>query len=584
MGVCLYIYFLKEITMKKNMMRLLAALLLVLPVLPVWSRGRSAQQAPAASGWPKVTIGFPGSDYARREAEGTWPTDIFNAFREKLQIDLTFMGWPDSQALDLAIAAGDLPDVVMVADKSYMTSLLAGNFIQPMDDYLHLAPNLVSASPLRIAASRRYYSNGDGKLYFITPQVGQDGPVKAMWNGMTIRWDYYKELGYPEVRTEDDFLNVVAAAVARHPTTPEGKKVYGVGTFSDGSLWGWWVRGFFYGFMNITDNYSLGYSMTEPGKIDRVVSNFTDYDSPVWRDIVYYRKANKMGIFDPDSLTMKWDDLNQKSSDGQIVAPNSQWLGGDLYNIQRAIDPNSMAQYMVLPVEGQYNFMNSTTNIGWNFYYGITRGAQNVESIMKIFDYLNTPDGARFAYCGPQGGLWDIVNGVPKIKPEAVALQVRGGDEWTVRGAGIWDGFIFISPRTRVSDGGMVNLWNDPELWQSSMTPAEKDFNSHYGVSYPAEAALNLIKQGKTWDRSGQLQDLLTLLPPLPQNIQRIDAACLDIMVRAIPRLVLATDDGEFESLKAQVQRDLQNANIQTSINWWMAAEKDVKDFLASVQ
>jgi ABC-type glycerol-3-phosphate transport system substrate-binding protein len=567
--------------MKKSKWWLWAALLLVLPALPVWSRGSSAQEASGASGWPKVSIGF---DQNMLD-EDFWPTDIFNALREKLQIDLSFIKWQDTQALDLAIAAGDLPDVVQVGDKRYMTSLLAGDVIQPIDDYLYLAPNLVSSSPLRLAAARKSYSkDGDGKLYFIMPYVGSEDPGKAMWNGMVIRWDYYKELGYPEVKNEDDFLNVVAAAVARHPTTPDGKKVYGVGTFSDGSLWGWWIRGGFYGFHNITDNYSLGYSLTEPGKMDRVVSNFTDYDSPVWRDIVYYRKANKLGIFDPDSLTMKSDDLNQKASDGQIVATNCTWNGGDLYTIQRGIDPNSMAQYMVLPVEGQYNWASAGTNIGWNFYYGVTRKSQNVESVMKIYDYLCTPEGVRLAANGTQGKLWDIINGKPKIKPEAVDLRNQGGDEWKLHGVGLWSGLYFISPNHIAGDGGMADLWLDPELYQPTMTPAEKDFNSHYGVTYPAEATLNLMKQGKAWDRSNMLQDLLALMPAPPQNIQRIDAACLDIMVRAIPRLVLATDDGEFESLKAQVQRDLQNANIQTSINWWMAAEKDVKDFLASVR
>jgi multiple sugar transport system substrate-binding protein len=345
----------------------LIALILVLGIGMVFAGGGGQQAATGTSGWPKVTVGFQDSDYALREQEGTWPSDIFNALREKMQIDLQFIGYADTQQLDLAIAAGELTDVIMVGSKIYQSALLAGDLIQPMDDYLNFAPNLVASSPLRIAASRKYNSkNGDGKLYFLNPQVGLEAPGKALWNGMTIRWDYYKELGYPEVKTEDDFLNVVAAAVARHPTTPDGKKVYGVGTFSDGSLWGWWIRGALYGFVNITDGYSLGYSKTEPGKVDRVVSNFNDYDSPVWRDIVYYRKANKLGIFDPDSLIMKGTDLNQKSSDGQIVAPNCQWYGGDLYTIQRDLDPNTMAQYLVLPVEGQYNWSTANTRIGWN--------------------------------------------------------------------------------------------------------------------------------------------------------------------------------------------------------------------------
>jgi hypothetical protein len=116
------------------------------------------------------------------------------------------------------------------------------------------------------------------------------------------------------------------------------------------------------------------------------------------------------------------------------------------------------------------------------------------------------------------------------------------------------------------------------------LTPAEKDFSDHYGVSYPGEAALNLIKAGKAYDRSGQLQDLLTLLPPTPTNIRRIDDACLEIMIRAIPQLVLETNDAAFETLRTQLQRDLQNAGIQTSNDWWFAQERDIKSFLATVQ
>jgi hypothetical protein len=568
--------------MKKSKWWLWAALLLILPALPVWSRGSSAQEASGASGWPKVTFGFTPGNFTIPD-DGTWPTEIFNALREKLQIDLEFMSWPDFQALDLALAAGDLPDVVEVQG-TYMTPLLTGNFLQPMDDYLHLAPNLVSSSPLRIAASRKYYSN-DGKLYFITPHIGGENAGKAIPHGLNIRWDYYKELGYPEVKNEDDFLNVVAAAVARHPTTPDGKKVYGVATFSDGGLWGWCIMAAIHGYMPNGYNYALGYSKTDPAIMDRLVNAFTDYDSGVWHSIEYYRKANKMGIFDPDSLIMTGDDLNQKASDGQIVSPNDVWYGGSLYAIQKERDPNSMAQYLVLPVEGQYFWTNQYTQIGWSFYYGINRKAKNVESIMKTFDYLSTPDGVRFAANGPQGGLWDIIDGKPRIKPEAIELQNRGGDEWTKRGSSIWGGLHFISADTSIaSDGGLGNLWLNPEMYLSTLTPAEKDFSSHYGVTYPAEAMANLVKQGKAYDQSGFLMDFANLLPAAPQNVQRIDTACLDIMVKAIPRLVLATDDGEFESLKTQLQRDLQNAGIQTSIDWYMAAEKDIKDFLASVR
>jgi predicted RNA-binding Zn-ribbon protein involved in translation (DUF1610 family) len=50
-----------------------------------------------------------------------------------------------------------------------------------------------------------------------------------------------------------------------------------------------------------------------------------------------------------------------------------------------------MAQYMILPVEGQYNWAGGYTEMGWNFYHSINKKTKNAETIMKIFDYLSTP-------------------------------------------------------------------------------------------------------------------------------------------------------------------------------------------------
>ena len=168
---------------------------------------------------------------------------------------------------------------------------------------------------------RKYYSNGDGGLYFWTPFIGKEPVGSEEWNGFTIRWDWYKELGYPEVKDEDEFLDVVKQIVDNHPATENGDKVYGVATFSDGSLWGWWAFGCFYGFHNLSDAYSIRIA----DNANEVVNNFTTMDSPVWHAIEYYYKANQMGIFDPDSLTMKGEDLNAKATNGQLVSPLCGW-------------------------------------------------------------------------------------------------------------------------------------------------------------------------------------------------------------------------------------------------------------------
>lgn len=534
---------------------------------------------------PKVVWGFTvnGSDYDPDK----WPTDVFKDFQEEVRnyagAEIEFMGWQDNQSFELALAGGDLPDIIMV-QKDYCQTLLKSGAVMALDDYLDLAPNLVSASPVRIEALRKYFSkDGDGKLYFITPYSGIESVGSDWWNGLTIRWDYYKELGYPEVKNEDDFLKVVQQAVENHPTTEDGKKVYGVGTFSDGTLWGWWIRGCMYGYHNITDVYSMDYRDADNTKI---VHNFMDLESPVWRDIRYYYKANQMGIFDPDSFTMKGEDLNAKATNGQLVAAICSWYGGDLLGQEREKDPETMAQYMVLPVEGQYNWGNQKTELGWPFYHGVNAKTENIEEIMKIFDYLNTTEAARLCSMGKEGGIWETVDGKPTVKQEYIDLRMNGTpEEIRQKTNGLW-GICGLAASVECADGAKADLWSDPDIWKLSLSSAQKDYSNHYGVDVPSQAAEKLIAEGKAFDKSqnGIAFDAITLLSPPTQDISRIDTRCLDIMIKAIPQLVLAKDQTEFDSIQAQTLAELEAADVQTSLDWWNTNFNDVITFLKSVQ
>jgi hypothetical protein len=37
--------------------------------------------------------------------------------------------------------------------------------------------------------------------------------------GYVVRWDYYKELGYPPINNEDDYLSVLQQMHENHPFT-----------------------------------------------------------------------------------------------------------------------------------------------------------------------------------------------------------------------------------------------------------------------------------------------------------------------------------------------------------------------------
>lgn len=576
--------------MKKKLVSLLLILAMSLSMVgcktnePNGTGGTNGSNSQGDTGeeLPTVVWGFVanGGDYSAENEK--WPSEVFKDFQEAIRevagVNLEFKSYQDNQAFELALAGGDLPDMIEVP-REYCTALLAGNHIMALDDYLELAPNFTSVSDLRLDAMREYYSkNGDEKVYFWTPYVGTEPYGANWWNGMTIRWDYYKEAGYPEIKTEDDFLNVVKDIVDKHPTTEDGKKVYGVGTYSDGTLWGWWIRGCLYGYHNITD----AYSMDIRNNTNKIINNFMNLESPVWRDIRYYYKANQMGLFDPDSLTMKGDDLNAKATNGQLVSTICSWYGGSLLQNESAKNPESMAEYMVLPVEGQYNWGSQHGNIGWPFYHAVNAETEHIEEIMKIIDYVNTPEGARMGHMGKEGRLWEMVDGEPKIKQEAIDTRLAGGDEATRTVNGLWPQTFGVAETTLCEDGSPANLWNSPDIWKLTLTPAQKDFAEHYGVEVPSQAALNLIEEGKAYDKSQMNWDLMSLLPSTPQDIARIDSRCLDIMVKAIPRLVLAKDQAEFDRIQDVTLKAFEDADVQTSIDWWEGQETEIREFLDS--
>ena len=503
--------------------------------------------------------------------------DVQEALRDYAGVEITFEGC-DTQKLDLLLTGSELPDIITV-NRNYCNTLLVGKKVAKLDDYLQYAPNLESLSPIRIAAMRKYYSNGDGGLYFWTPSVGNETSGAELWNGLTIRWDWYKELGCPEVKNPDEFLEVVKQIVDKHPTTENGDKVYGVATFSDGTLWGWQIPGAYWGFHNISD----AYSMRLADDANEVVNNFTVMDSPVWHMIEYYFKANQMGIFDPDSLTMKSDDLNAKATNGQIVSPLCSWYGGSLYENSRAEDPDSLAGYMVLPMEGQYNWDNGTSQIGWSYYTAASADTPYLEQIMKVFDFLNTK---ATVYMGKEGRVWETVDGKAVIKDEYVEMKLNGDPKEVSKNLSyMWGGMMGAANMTMLDDGGPVSLWDTPDIWKLTLNPLQKDFSEHYGVEVPAEAARNLIAEGKAYDFSeGTLaKDILSLIPATPADISRIDTRCTDIMIKAIPNLVLAADQAEYDRIKEETLAELEAADIQTSIEWWITQSEEIRDFLKSV-
>lgn len=471
----------------------------------------------------------------------------------------------DVNKINVLLAGGDLPDMVRLSTLKF-NQLIEGGQVIALDSLLASnGKDIMMNIADTLAFSKKYWSDGKDQTYFIPVEVGKDGVGMECWiSGVRIRWDYYKELGCPKIGSMDDFLNVLAQIVKKHPTTDAGKPIYGVSSFSD---WGSWPLS--YPMASILGYYQINNSKSEVLKVDtNQVSNLTtDENAPYWKSVEYYYKARKMGLLDPDALTQKNADLAAKSTAGQII---SGVINGD-FNTNNAKDGKG---FVNLPVDWGYQWGGAMNLAGWpDKCFGITKNCKTPEKAMNLLNYFYSYEGSRTLFSGVEGTDWSIVNGTPTLSDETIKLKVAGGDEWTKTGIGFDANFIGLSPYTlNPTDKKPLNLFEDTTLYAKQLNALQQDYCNFYKVTYPQEALDKQVEAGKSKNQSTENTLAAALLPVPSDDITRIEAKLDDLMIKSAAKLIMANSDTEFDTIKKQTISDFKAAGSDTVSEYWSKA------------
>lgn len=356
-----------------------------------------------------------------------FPFEIFEKIKEDTGVELTYTNYND-EALRVMLAGGDIGDIVCVS-KDYVRPMIEGGHVLPLDDFIASGDtNITRYYPKRIEFSRKFLSNDTDQLYFLPAAASAGGHSGDIWNGYYVRWDYYKELGYPEITDDDSYLQVLSDMQKAHPETEDGKKTYGVAFFNDWpGLWGWWYA----------EAFSKGVYNWGPGgylyTVDdgEIVNNYLNPESPLWMSMEFAFKANQLGLMDPDSFTMKQADLQAKSEAGQYLGSPINWWVNSFYQKEAAKDPDTLKGYVAIPAKGNYIVANEGTEVGeTNKLIAVTKNCKYPEKAMELVNYLFGQDASRLLFSGIEGKHWEKVDGVPTLKQETKDVAKAGGDAW----------------------------------------------------------------------------------------------------------------------------------------------------------
>lgn len=485
--------------------------------------------------------------YYMGEVSGRQDAEVIKYIEDKLNIRLNFVEYtPDQWAAGMA--SGDLPDIFQTRSSDNGVNIVdaidAGVVLELSDLVEEYGTNIKQNIPHVLDYMRKYRSNGTGNLYGITTGVPINNPegetvVSDYGVGFLVRWDYYKEMGYPEISSEDEFLDMVKQMQEAHPTTADGKPVYGFGGFQDWGLWSYFVP---YVFQNGWMNGNKSGCLT--GADSEIQPMFGEDADMFKRAMQFMNKAYRMGLCDPEMFTMKNADFVGKHANLQYLTVPCNWYDTDAKETQKeqGVAETDLGWRMI---PGAFPEMYG----GYPSPFGMTerptvisKNCKNPEAAIKLLDYLASYEGSRLLVSGIEGVHWETVDGQKEYKDEV--LQRRIDDPAAFRdetGIGVFGNMMGLAGNSKDEEGQFLDLGMTDRAMSAALTPADKDFSEHYGVAYPAQA----------YELRGNITyynvEPTNMAKALDSDMEMISTQCDNYYLNFVAKLVTSGSEEEFE-------------------------------------
>lgn len=401
--------------------------------------------------------------------------------------------------ISLMAASGDYPDLIF--PKGNLTRLVdAGAMIDLTDLIEEHAPNLKKIYGEHF--NRLKYSNDDPSIYWIPTNGAIDQVSFDATNGTAIQHRVVKELGYPEIKTLNDFEKVLREYYKKHPTTDDGQPTIPMTLSADG-----WRR-----MITVTDPAVM--STGGPGDGEYFINPDTyeailHYKRPEEKE--YFRWLNKMyneGLLDKDSFVQKDDQYKSKIASGRVLSLlDPSWGFSDAENALKSAGKDDIT-YGFYPVTLDDNFQRKDfQNIGFDGYgIGITVDCEDPVRAIKFLDWMSSEEGQVLRNWGVEGEQYNVEDGVRTIPADVQERKNKDNNTFTKEtGVGLY--YIFGAHYGDGVKDSTDNYYttNYPEQIQQSYSDEEKEALKGYGITtwkdlFPSEKEFPVKEWGAAYN------------------------------------------------------------------------------------
>lgn len=472
--------------------------------------------------------------------------------KEKFNVVLNIINEGDGTFVT-RMESGNLGDIVVFGNDAdeYVQAVNAGMLFDWEEDGLIEDYGPYILEHMGTALEKNRGINPNGKLHGFGHNVGTSATdYEPFFYRPDVRWDLYKELGYPEVGTLEDFVGLLEEMVKIEPTSDTGGKTYGASLFPDwdgdmvmmvkstGALYGYDEFGF--GLYDVT-NQVYEDALMEGGMYLRALK--------------FYNTLYQKGLLDPDSMTQTYDDMSEAYQTGAAFWNPFDWMASGLYNTP---DHKEAGKAMMpLAAKDQKNLTYGLNIYGSNRVWTIGSKTDYPELCMAIINWLSTPEGTLTMKVGPQGVIWDYdEEGKPYLTELGEATMSDSNTEMTNGYSGKYtDGTSKINNETwAMASRNPDASNNDPfnySQWETYLAKPVSDIEQDWRNFVGANSATEYLEKNGHLAISIGTQYTAT---PKSDELKTIWAQVAETIKTYSWRAIYAKTDAEFDSIVAEMR------------------------------
>lgn len=455
---------------------------------------------------------------------------MLNKIAEKIgaKADVKWLtGQTAAERIGVMIAGGEYPDFVDASDAT-PEMVAAGAFV-PLDDYLDDYPNIKN---LYTEEQWNLIRSAHGKIYYI-PQFGvvKGENMQTQHNGEAfwIQKRVLKWANYPEIKTLDEYFDLIEAYLEANPETEDGQKNIGFAIITDD--WRYFA-------LENPPQFLAGYPNDGKAIVNPETLEAKVYDT-IPEAKIYFKKLNEMynkGVIDPETFTMNYDQYLAKISSGRVLGMVDQyWQFLDAENSLRSqglddrtyvpldlvIDESVTPQYFDKPA------LNPARGLG------ITVSCEDVEGALQFLNDLLDPEVMVMRYWGEEGVDYEVDENGKFYRTDEQRANHRDTN-WVTQNKADYNYFPTYEGLIEGTDNAVQPSQQPEEFWLD-LSDIDKEVLEAYGYEKWTDF-LTPVEENPPWYPIYSAVDSWTADTPEGIAVVKMD----EVKKQWLPRVIMA--------------------------------------------